>query len=44
MATNHRQFLAFVDIKNERAYLVGGGSGKYKNIYPRAGTTFCKPG
>jgi hypothetical protein len=30
--TNHRQFLAFVKIKNERVlvYLVGGWSGKKK--------------
>jgi hypothetical protein len=36
LCTNHRQILAiFLDIKNERAYLVGGAPGKLKNIFEK---------
>jgi hypothetical protein len=32
---HHSNFSDFLDIKNERAYLVGGGPGKLKNIFKK---------
>jgi hypothetical protein len=29
------KFERFLDIKNERAYLIGGGPGKLKNMYKK---------